>query len=90
MTDADKPEQTSVNDSGTEAGSDTPLTQVGSRTVLEQTRRDLIALRVAHGADSPIGHRCSNIIELIQMPEVAIGLIDRQVVDLARFRAGLQ
>jgi hypothetical protein len=26
------------------------------------TRRNLIALRVKHGAASPIGHRCSNIV----------------------------
>ena len=33
---------------------------------LEDTRRDLIALRVKRGADSAVGHRCSNVIELIQ------------------------
>ena len=32
----------------------------------ESTRRDLIALRVKHGADTPIGHRCSNLIEQIK------------------------
>lgn len=87
--DADKPEQTAVNVSGTRAASDTPLTQRSSRDVLEQTRRDLIAIRVAHGADSPIGYRCSNLIELIQMPELATGLIQRQMADLARLRAAL-
>ena len=33
---------------------------------LEDTRRDLIALRVKHGAETPIGHRCSNIIEMMK------------------------
>jgi hypothetical protein len=32
----------------------------------EDARRDLIALRVKYGADSPIGHRCSNIIEMLK------------------------
>jgi hypothetical protein len=29
-------------------------------------RRDLIALRTKHGAESPIGHRCSNIDEMVE------------------------
>ena len=33
---------------------------------LESTRRDLIARREAHGADTPLGYRCSNLIEQIQ------------------------
>ena len=33
---------------------------------LEDTRRRLIALRDKHGADTPAGHRCSNIIEQLQ------------------------
>jgi hypothetical protein len=33
---------------------------------LEDTRRDLVALRLKHGAGSAIGARCSNIVELIQ------------------------
>jgi hypothetical protein len=41
--------------------SDTPLTQPSSGFDLENTCRDLIALRVKHGADTPIGHRCSNL-----------------------------
>ena len=57
---------------------------------LEDTRRDLIALRLAHGADTPIGHRCSNIIELIQEPEPARDLIRQQMNDLAQLMAGLQ
>lgn len=38
MTDADKPERTAVNDSRTEAASDTPLTQPRSRTVPDLPR----------------------------------------------------
>lgn len=29
-------------------------------------RRDLIALREKHGADTAIGHRCSNLIEQLE------------------------
>lgn len=32
---------------------------------LEDTRRQLIAKRVAAGANTPIGHRCSNLVELL-------------------------
>ena len=90
MTDRDKPEQTSVNDSGTGSGSDTPLTQQSSRDVLEQVRRDLIALRVKHGATSPIGCMCSNIIELIQAPEVPKVFLERQMADLQRLLAATE
>jgi len=67
-----------------------------TRTVLEQTRRDLIVMREAHGADSEIGHRCSNLIELLQNyddagsanSELAISrLIVRQEADLKRLLA---
>lgn len=33
---------------------------------LENTRRDLIAMRVKHGANTPIGHRCSNLLEQLE------------------------
>lgn len=33
---------------------------------LEDTRRQLIAKRQAAGADTPLGHRCSNLIEQLQ------------------------
>ena len=79
-----------VNATGTCQEIDAPLTQPSSRTVLEQTRRDLIVMREAHGADSPIGYRCSNIVELLQTPELPKDLIQRQMADLARLRAGLQ
>lgn len=66
------------------------LTQPRSRDVLEQTRRDLIALRVKHGATSPIGCRCSNIVELLQVPELPRYLIARQMADLARLTRAFQ
>jgi hypothetical protein len=56
-------------------------------TALEQTRRDLIALRVKHGAKSPIGYRCSNIVELMGTPELPTDLIRRQMDDLQRLLA---
>lgn len=69
----------------------------GTNRDLENTRRDLIALRTKHGADSPIGHRCSNIIELIQAPVVdpihrrtATDLIQKQMSDLQRLLAASQ
>jgi hypothetical protein len=79
-----------MNDSGTCTTTDTPLTRGCSGSDLERTRRDLIVMREAHGADSPIGHRCSNIVELLQMPELPKDLLQRQMIDLARLRAGLQ
>lgn len=67
-------------------------------TSLDQTRRDLIALREAHGADTPIGHRCSNIVELIQKAQGATGdylarltfQIQVQTADLKRLTAASQ
>lgn len=56
---------------------------------LENTRRDLIALRVKHGAESPIGHRCSNLVELLQQPEPPAALIKRQMDELQALLAGL-
>lgn len=41
--------------------------EVGSITVaLPEWRRDLDRMRAKHGADSPIGHRCSSLIEILQ------------------------
>ncbi len=40
---------------------------------LSDTRRHLIALRIRFGADTPKGHRCSNLIEQIQNMETATG-----------------
>lgn len=53
----------------------------------EGTRRDLDALRRKHGPTSPIGHRCSNIAELLKMPELPTHLIRRQMDDLQRLVA---
>jgi hypothetical protein len=59
---------------------------------LPDTRRQLIALRSKLGAYSPAGHRCSNLVEMIQEYErgeatsrmhLAKG-ISRQMADLAR------
>lgn len=94
----DQDTQTYANDSATSSPANTGLAQPSSRDVLEQTRRDLIAIREAHGADSPIGHRCSNVVELIQELEGATGEqreavmanIEKQAADLQRLRAGLQ
>jgi hypothetical protein len=54
-----------MNDSGTGPKTDTPLTRERSGFDLEDTRRSLIAKRVAAGAETPIGHRCSNLVELL-------------------------
>jgi hypothetical protein len=57
-------------------------------TDLKQTRTDLIALRKKHGANSPIGRRCSNILEMLEAgakPED----IAAQVRDLAALTASL-
>jgi hypothetical protein len=50
-------------------------------------RSDLDALRLKHGAKSPIGHRCSNIAELLKLPEMPTDLIRRQMDDLQRLLA---
>lgn len=47
---------------------------------LEDTRRRLLALRDKHGADSPAGHRCSNIIEQLQNMRDAEGDQRRHLV----------
>ena len=60
----------SENGTGTDRKIGTLLTQSGSRSVpmttLEDTRRDLIGIREQHGADTAIGHCCSNLVELVQ------------------------
>jgi hypothetical protein len=33
---------------------------------LEDTRRKLIAMRAKLGADTPAGHRCSNLVEQLE------------------------
>jgi hypothetical protein len=83
-------ERTGANMDRTNSKIDTPATRESSRGVLEQTRRDLIVMREAYGADTPVGHRCSNIVELLQMPELPKALLARQMADLVRLRAVLQ
>ncbi len=40
---------------------------------VENTRRDLIAMREKHGANTPVGHRISNLIEQVQNLRTATG-----------------
>jgi hypothetical protein len=53
------------------------MTQAGSLDVL----------RRKHGPTSAIGHRCSNILELMQMPELPQAQYDRQMADLQQLLA---
>lgn len=55
-----------MNEDRTCTGADTTLTQPRTGFVLEDTRRQLIAIRNKHRADSPIGHRCSNLCEMME------------------------
>jgi len=63
---------------------------------LEKTRRDLIALRTKHGAETPIGHRCSNLIGMLDSMKTATGdqraglakNISDQMADMERLAAG--
>lgn len=54
------------------------------------TIANLINLRDAHGANTPVGYRCSNLAELLQIPKPPAHLVQRQMNDLARLRAELQ
>ena len=59
---------------------------------LKAIRKQLTALRTRHGADSPVGHRCSNLIEQLKNYEEATGEqrqeleknIAKSVADLAK------
>ncbi len=55
----DKPEQTSVNGAGTTSKIDARMTRRFS-----ECSADLKAMRDRHGAESPEGHGCSNLLEL--------------------------
>jgi len=65
-------------------------------TDLEITRRELLALRTKHGAETAIGHRCSNLIEMLDSMKTATGdrraelakNITDQMADLERLAAG--
>jgi hypothetical protein len=54
-----------MNENRTCSNSDTPLTQPRSGFDPVDARHNLIAKRVAAGADTEIGHRCSNLVELL-------------------------
>jgi len=57
---------------------------------LENTRRELIAMRNKHGADTPVGHRISNLIEQCENLRTAEGeqrahlikFIDKSMADI--------
>jgi hypothetical protein len=59
---------------------------------IQKARGDLKALRDKYGANTPIGHRCSNLMEMLENIEGATGdqrrelerSIGRQLADLAR------
>lgn len=59
-------------------------------------RKSLDALRAKHGADTPVGHRCSNLIEMLKNLDGATGQrrkdleknIADSVADLARLSSG--
>ena len=58
--------QMPVNDSGTFEGNGAIDVPKPIRNFSEETRRALIAVRIKHGANTPIGHRCSNIVEMLE------------------------
>jgi len=66
-------DQTAVNDQRTQADSGTKLTQPRSAFDLEDARRNLIAMRVRFGANTPKGHACSNLIEQVKNMAGATG-----------------
>lgn len=43
-------------------------------TDLQKTRSDLTLMRAKHGAETPIGHRCSNLLEMLENLERAKAL----------------
>lgn len=68
----------SMNDTGTNGKIDASLTH----DCLRNVHAGLIAMRVKHGAESPIGNRCSTAIEQIRSGYLA-GL-QKTVAELAR------
>lgn len=75
----DAPER--MNDSGTCTPTNAKSVQFRSGFDLEDARRKLIAKRVAAGADTPIGHRCSNLIELLENYSKAEGEEQRSHIE---------
>lgn len=62
-----------MNESAPGTEIDAKLTPPGSGFDLENARRELIAKRLAAGADTEIGHRCSNLIEMLENYRTAEG-----------------
>jgi hypothetical protein len=64
-------------------------------TIRKQIQKQLDALRLQHGANTPIGHRCSNLIGQLENYETATGdqrkdlqkFISKSVADLAKLTA---
>jgi hypothetical protein len=48
---------------------------------LENTRRELIAMRLKHGAETPVGHRISNLIEQCENLRSATGEQRTRLID---------
>lgn len=83
----------------TDSKIDTYLTRAGSGFDLEDTRRDLIAMRTRLGADTPAGHRCSNIVAQLAALQTATDPeqrkaikdgIKQQIMELANLSGGVQ
>jgi hypothetical protein len=70
--------ENTVNEAGNQGGSVT--------ISLPETIRDLLKLRAKHGADTPIGHRASNIIECFKYINNSPAIL-RQMDDLKRLLA---
>jgi hypothetical protein len=69
-----------MNESETGSISDPELTQAGSRSV--PVTGDLKRMRTRYGYDSPIGRRCSNILEIMDgMPRPPEEWIDYLMPD---------
>lgn len=54
-------------------------------TDLEATRCGLINIRDRRGADTPPGHRCSNAVEILQMPPHPVHLIQYFTIEGEEF-----
>jgi len=56
------------------------------RNPMEETCRDLIATRVKYGANTAIGHRCSNI-DVMLRKGAPVDMIQRQMAELQELLA---
>ena len=67
-------------------------------TDLAERRSQLTQLRAAHGFDSPTGHRCSNILEMLENWAAAEGLlkialgknIEKQIAEMEQIQGDAQ